>query len=291
MLDRPFFKRTRTRAKSRRANIVTVTISLLIPALTPIGAYAESHIKVDSTIIEQLKSTEFAINVLVLLIIFYAAQAFIAVALALRKIGMFTIMFAGESKKIEIGLSPFQWTFQNIESFVLSWVFLIVALLLPVMFTFIPDAMLVYDPPNPGLTQILSTNGLEHAASVYYFCIALLVVFITMEVSFLLNLRDIGGPWVPMLLAALAIDLISLYFFNRMGNPLGWEGSSFEKGTTGFMFWVGVFCFLSSFMTILFSRAQREMVLEGLVSPSLVAAPPPKTSAGNKKTPSKSEGP
>lgn len=174
LLDRPCFKRTHPRATSRRANIVTGIMSLLIPALTPVGAYADSHIQVDLAIIEQLKSTEFAINILVLLIFFYAAQAFIAFFLSLRKIGVFTIMFAGESKKIDIGLSPFQWTFQNIESFVLSWVFLIVALLLPVMFTFIPDAMLVYDPPRPNLTENLSTNGLEHAASVYYLCVTLI---------------------------------------------------------------------------------------------------------------------
>lgn len=229
------------------------------------------------------KAADFAINVLVGLIILYGAQTVTLFYLSLRKTGTFTIVIDGKSQSIEIGLSPFEWTFRNIESFVMNWVFLVVALMLPLMFTFIPDAMLVYDPPRPELTQNLTQNSMEHSASIYYLCITLLAIFITMEVSFLLNLRDIGGPWVAMLLAALGIDLISLYFFNRMGDPLGWSGNSFEKGTMWFMLAVGAFCFVSSFMTILFSRAQREMVFEGLVNPEIVKKPPSESKAASSR--------
>ena len=58
----------------------------------------------------------------------------------------------------------------------------------------------------------------------YYVCLALIGVLITLEFSYLHTLRRSAAAWIPMLLSALVLDLITLLvFIFVIGNPHFWQ--------------------------------------------------------------------
>ena len=201
------------------------------------------------------------------IMLLYMIQILAAVWLSLKKQSQKIVDIHGTWAIVQVPESNFTWTIRDFRDSSGPWILLIVAIFLPTMLSFIPHTMLVFsDIIQVDGDSPLTETDLQIIGLIYYLCVSLIAVLITMEASFLMNLRDVGGIWTSMLLASMVIDIISLFFLHNIGSPLQWKGTGFEGGATGvYIFFLIFFSFFSSFLTILFARASREMVFEALV--------------------------
>ena len=200
------------------------------------------------------------------MITLYITQLFAATWLSLNKQSNQIVDVHGTWTMVQIPESTFSWTIRDFGSSSGPWILLIVAIFLPTMLSFIPHTMQIFLEVTETDSTNLTLHELQVTGIVYYFCVSLIAVLVTMEASVLMNLRDIGGIWTSMILASMVIDIIGLFFLHSIDSPLAWKGDGFESGGTGiYMFLYIFFCFLSSFFTILFARANREMIFEALV--------------------------
>ena len=91
----------------------------------------------------------------------------------------------------------------------------------------------------------------------YYVCLACIGVLITLEFSYLHALRRNAHDWVPMLLSALVLDLITmLVLIFVVGNPVDWQ-LGHPDGRTVWAFLIAtVVALLSSLLILVLARAK-----------------------------------
>ena len=241
--------------------IVIACISALLYLLFSVEEYTEK---------ERLTS-QFYIIILSFMILLYLIQVLVAIVFSFKEGSKKTIEIDRVHGDVEIRESVMYWTIRDFRSSGGPWILFIVAIFLPVMLSYIPHTMLIL-PENriveAGMTDV-SVANFGTSALIYYICISIIAVLITVEASLLLSLRDIGGIWIAMLLASIIMDIISLFFLNSMGSPFEWiTDKSYPAilgSTTLFMSLLAFICFISSFVIIIFARSSREMILEALV--------------------------
>ena len=96
-------------------------------------------------------------------------------------------------------------------------------------------------------------RALRSAAS-YFLCVSILVVLITLEFSYLHNLRRSATEWVSMLLVALALDLATMLTITLLlRNPHGWT-KALASSIEIFMWTTTVLALLSSFLILVLAR-------------------------------------
>ena len=96
-------------------------------------------------------------------------------------------------------------------------------------------------------------RALRSAAS-YFLCVSILVVLITLEFSYLHNLRRSATEWVSMLLVALALDLATMLTITLLlRNPHGWT-KALASTIEIFMWTTTVLALLSSFLILVLAR-------------------------------------
>ena len=143
------------------------------------------------------------------------------------------------------------------------WTFFILAIFSPVLLT--------------GLGNILpfvqiSTHPDRLSAALYSLCLAAIGVIITLELSYVHNLRTSAKDWIPMLVVAIALDIITLVvFFSFVINPHQW-GVPLAPGTRTTMLSATVAAVMSSFMILIFARCAGALT-DGQVSLPAADAP------------------
>ena len=173
-------------------------------------------------------------------------------------------------KKIQISLYEslkiFDGGLRNI------WAFFILVIFVPLFLTSMGNIdpvleVLDMSESNASCEGAASTNGtvtcndrtdlirLNPRSSVLYFiCLAMVGVLITLEFSYVHNLRNSATEWVPMLLVALALDfatLLALTFV--LENPHEWQAGL--NWIVEIMMIVTTFlALLSSFMILVLAR-------------------------------------
>ena len=212
---------------------------------------------------------------LIIVIILYMTQAFTVTLMSLKRPKIGVVVVHGRSKEIPLtGISILTWTISDTIRNGGPWVFLIVAIFLPVMLSFIPDAILISSrdtnvsiPEDPVPSGVfLSEVKFRIAGMMYYLCLSLIAVLITVEASILMNLKDTAGFWIGMVLVSTILDIASFLILYSMGDPLEkWNGQGFEAAGAVYFLLLAFFCTISSFLTIVFARASREMIFEVLV--------------------------
>ena len=127
------------------------------------------------------------------------------------------------------------------------WTFLVLAIICPLFL----NAM--------GNMLPLRSDNVTYdrtAAALYYLCLAAIGVIITLELSYVYNLRRSAKDWIAMLVVAIALDIITLLvFFNFLGNPTTWGNESLDTWTRTMMVCTTLLALVSSFLILIFARA------------------------------------
>lgn len=211
-------------------------------------------------------ASQFYIIALSFMMLLYVIQTAGAIWFSAKKESNKIIEISGVYRNVEIKESVMRWTIRDFLSYGGPWILSIVAIFLPVMLSYIPHTMLIFPENVIRNSDISVVTDFETSALIYYMCISIVAVLITVEASILLSLRDIGGIWMGMLLASIIMDIISLFFLNSIGSPFRWINFNLTiSGTASYMSLLTLFCFISSFVTIIFARSSREMIFEALV--------------------------
>ena len=191
-----------------------------------------------------------AVGAFFLLCLLYIGQTFAAIFRALKPV----------SAKSEDGsediISIFQATRYFDGGLPNIWAFLILALLLPIFLSSMSDVVPVLYPNLDRLDKehhelFVSSSG---AQIVYFMSIVTICVLITLEFSYLHNLRRNAPEWITLLLVALALDFVSLLVFNFfVQHPSRWAFEPSSETQWG-MILTAFFAFCSSFLILICAR-------------------------------------
>ena len=133
------------------------------------------------------------------------------------------------------------------------WVFFVLAVLLPVVLSTMADLVPIFQggsksrvpddfAPSPELKLL------------YVICAGCIGVLMTLEFSYLHTLRKSAAEWIPMLLAALALDLIVLLVLNFViRNPDVWD-QSIAQTTVIALILATIVAITSSFCVLVLAR-------------------------------------
>ena len=150
------------------------------------------------------------------------------------------------------------------------WAFFVLTIFSPVLLTAIGNMI-------PLITET-DTLYEPSDAAVYFLCLAVIGVLITLELSYVYQFRRSATGWIPLLAASVALDILTLLvLFSFVRNPVLWEApidspmstepnkailhwatKLFMAITTGFAFW-------SSFWILVYTRtagALRDRLVE-----------------------------
>lgn len=151
------------------------------------------------------------------------------------------------------------------------WTFFVLAIFTPVLLNGLGNVLPFLDesdPPHPD----------PWSAALYFGCLAAIGVIITLELSYVHNLRTSAKEWIPMLVVAIALDIITLLvFFNFVGHPQAWE-RRLDFLTRSIMIAATCFALLSSFLILIYARAAGALA-GGQVPLSAGSSAPPNPSA------------
>ena len=132
------------------------------------------------------------------------------------------------------------------------WVFSILAVLLPVFLTTMADLVPLFQDSGTSESQTSPPLGSKLLYIVSVGCIG---VLITLEFSYLHTLRKSAAEWIPMLLVALALDLIFLLILNFViRNPDSWNPPHPSSFTIAMLILTTIFATISSFSILVLAR-------------------------------------
>lgn len=246
-------------------------IAVIIAVITSIPLASIFIIRTIEEERSELLPSTIATYMLTTVIALYIIQALTAVWMSLKPQKIKVVEIHDRYKVILLnGSSILRWTIDDAIRNSGPWIFLIVAIFLPVMLALIPDVVLISsrdpDIKIPTDESFLSEGEFRITSIMYYLCLSLIAVLITLEASILMNLKDVAGIWIGMVLVTMILDIVSFLVLYGMEDPLGkWKGLGFEVAGAQYFFLLAYFCTISSFLTIMFARASREMVFETLV--------------------------
>ena len=184
----------------------------------------------------------FAVSIFAILAAFYLVQIFLTWNRA--KIPAPAYTRSGVEGKISLffALKHFDGGFQNT-----IWTFLILGIFLPVVLTSLSDVVPLLEPTNKA-------DERQFSKTLYFVYISIISVIITLEFSYIQNLRNSASQWTPFLLVALVLDLTALLvFIFGIKHPETWatEPAFF---TQLMMFITSVAALFSSFLILILSR-------------------------------------
>ena len=139
------------------------------------------------------------------------------------------------------------------------WVFFIIAFFLPVALTSMAELVPLFQNEQDPLEFDLLFQGNKEPSPksklLYIVCVGCIGVLMTLEFSYLHTLRKSAAEWVPMLLAALALDLMVLLVLNFVvKNPALWGTYSPAPATVGALSIATSIAILSSFCVLVLAR-------------------------------------
>ena len=268
---------------------MAVSLLLVIGILFVLAGLLLLRVKYIAEEIEpDLLATVIVTDMMSVVIILYVIQAFTAIAMSLKSQEKRVVEVHNEWKEVRLdGSSLFKWTIDDAFHNNGPWIFLIVAIFLPVVLSVIPDIISMFANDNFKISSgsFLTETKFKTTGIIYYLCLSLIAVFITIEASILMSLKDIAGVWIGMILAAMILDITSFLILYGMGDPREeWDGKKFEVSGAEFIFVLAYVCTISSLLTIMFARASREMIFEALVMERTDQIAPGKRAAPKKKS-------
>ena len=152
------------------------------------------------------------------------------------------------------------------------WVFFVLAILLPVILSTMADLVPLFQGDSESSTPESSTPESSTPESstlksqrepppashklrlLYIVCVGCIGVLMTLEFSYLHTLRKSAAEWIPMLLAALALDLMTLLVLNIViRNPDLWK-RSIETETVTALIIATIVAITSSFGVLVLAR-------------------------------------
>lgn len=174
-------------------------------------------------------------------------------------IGVLTVMFVlYYTQAIVAGLMARKTKFNgasvwNVFGSMRFWPAVIATLILPLALSWIPSIPQIHNGyVGPKILEVILYTG----------SVSLLAILITIEISLLFNNRfsDEYLEWRHLLVAALSLDIISIFIFTVfIGDPLDWE--HFEASALSSSLFMGLTFFgalISSFMVIMVIRVVGE---------------------------------
>ena len=146
------------------------------------------------------------------------------------------------------------------------WTFLLSTILLPIGLYFVSETF----SSNGILSQVGRSSGgviWQHLA--YTFSMAVFIIMITLEISYIYNL--LHDYWRKILTGALTLDFIAFLGYSLIGEPQQTylEPAIFE---TMFLFLAGFASLISSFLTLYFTRTHERFFI-GITSDFAVKSP------------------
>ena len=103
--------------------------------------------------------------------------------------------------------------------------------------------------------RVVDRRDMLGSKYIYFLCIACIGVLITLEFSFLHALRVSAQDWIPMLLSALVVDLITLMILVFVvGNPMEWKAQHPDEFTQISFYIASLFALVSSFLILILAR-------------------------------------
>lgn len=201
----------------------------------------------DSAPENALFASYFAASLFAIVTVFYFIQAVLAYLQA--RTPQKVKMLDGNEAETTL-FSAFKYFDEGISNSI--WAFLILGIFLPMVLTSLSNIV----PILHG--KITSTDGQlqisRPAASAYYICIALISVLITLEFSYIHNLRRRAPEWVPFLLVALVLDLTTLLvIIFAVTPPVEWKIN--PSGITRIMMlFTVIFALISTFGVLVLAR-------------------------------------
>ena len=253
--------------------IITVMVLCVIAVIAVIAVEYISLMSVPQYEgLEQLVTATIGI-ILSIIIFLYVLQFFAVLSISIRqpqRTRVVEVHGKWRAVHLEESSSVLRWTINDAIHNSGPWIFFIVAIFLPVMLSIIPDVFLVLE--NDEISEITEDFFLTKAefavtSIMYYLCLSLIAILITIEASILMNFKYTAGVWIGMILASMILDITSFLILYSMGDPLEkWNKDEQIFVTTGpqlFVF-LAFFCTISSSFTIMIARASREMVFEAL---------------------------
>ena len=132
-----------------------------------------------------------------------------------------------------------------------AWTFFLLAVFCPVLLTGIGDMI--------PLTSGDWGYNAGSSAALYFACLATIGVLITLELSHVYHLRRNANEWIPMLVVAIALDILTLLiFFTLIGHPATWLDTG-DGTLTGMLRWMmsitTVIALYSSLVVLVYARA------------------------------------
>ena len=149
------------------------------------------------------------------------------------------------------------------------WALLVLTILMPIVLSSMGD--------------ILPVAKLHHsiAAVVQYLCVATIVALITLEFSYIHNLKETASDWRSMLLVALALDFVALIAVHFvLENPRDWGDYTPNNRSVMAMLIASTLAVISTVFIMVLARTAAAMsegrvkVPRDMVSPASGDAPP-----------------
>lgn len=116
------------------------------------------------------------------------------------------------------------------------------------------------DPERPStggleFSELLADVATPQSKWVYHVCLTFIGVLITLEFSYVHTLRRSAPDWIPMLLSALVLDLITLLvLIFVVGNPDDWKGTPPATATQTAYAVATIAAFISSVVILVLAR-------------------------------------
>lgn len=201
--------------------------------------------------------SSLTVAVLFALTVLYLVQGFLAIQRARLP---FTVKRSDET---QTETSLYQATLYFDGGYRNLWVFFILAIFFPVFLASMADTLPFIDKFNNNIDK-LNNNLLEGSLPIkflvprvpveYFICLAVIVVLITLEFSYVHNLRESAPAWISMLLVALALDfatLLTLTFLVKQ--PETWK-KTLNEWAEIFMLVTTLVAFFTSFIILVLAR-------------------------------------
>lgn len=197
-----------------------------------------------------------AITVFAILLSFYVLQIVIAITRSLAKEDVPSEDGSAASISLLEAATIFDGGYRNI------WTFFALVIFVPVFLTAMGDII-----PLVSSQSIFENMSGQGAAVLYYMCVAIIGVLITLEFSYIHNLRRSAPEWISMLIVALALDfatLMSLHLFVQ--SPQIWVGPS--VATAAMMGITTAGAMISTFTILVIARTAGALADGQIIVPS-----------------------
>ena len=210
--------------------------------------------------LESLKATT-ATYMLSIVVTLYIIQTFAAIWMSLKPQKTRIVEVRGIWKEVYLErISILGWTKDDAFRSSGPWIFLIVAIFLPVMVSIIPDVVSTLSSDATDRmkeTTILTKTRFMITGITYYLCLSLIAVLITVEASILMSLKDTAEVWIGMVLVTIILDIASFLVLYGMEDPLEkWNGQGFEATGPEYFLILSLFLYYIQFFNNIVRSSQ-----------------------------------